>query len=166
MERYNGIDFKRTGFRGFLSSDPLSWFSCRLRISFGNSIYYEDNPYLGYLTSIGLSLDLKPLTNFRLLYDFRVEDFYRSRGGEKVYNVTILSQRLNYQLSKTLSIRLITDYNDYYGELFNSLLLSWVLRPGTVFYLGYNDNQEKEAGGLLRNEGQTVFIKFSYWWRT
>ncbi|MBU4495229.1 MAG: carbohydrate binding family 9 domain-containing protein [Acidobacteria bacterium] len=166
MERYNGIDFKRTGFRGFLSSDPLSWLSGRIRFSFGNSIYYEDNPYLGYLTSIGLSLDLKPLTNFRLLYDFRVEDFYRSRGGEKVYNVTILSQRLNYQLSKTLSIRLITDYNDYYGELFNSLLLSWVLRPGTVFYLGYNDNQEKETGGLFRNEGRTVFFKFSYWWRT
>ena len=165
MERYEGIDFKRTGFRGFLSSDPLSWISGRLRYSFGQSIYYEDNPYLGYKTSVGLSLDFKPLTNFRLLYDFRVEDFYVSRGGEKVYNVTILSQRLNYQLSKTLSIRLITDYNDYYGELFNSLLLSWVLRPGTVFYLGYNDNQEKSTMGMFGNTGRTVFIKFSYWWR-
>ena len=65
----------------------------------------------------------------------------------------------------SVSLRLITDYNDYYKKIYNSLLLSWELRPGTVFYLGFDDNQEQDESGIYRDQGRYIFVKFSYWWR-
>jgi len=165
MERYNGIDFHRKGFRASLSSAPFAWLSGMFSFSFGEGIYYSDDPYLGYKTSFGFMLILKPVTNFRLFYNFKNEKFLKNRGGERVYSINIISQRIGYQISKTLSLRLITDYNAYYKEMFNSLLLSWELRPGTVFYIGMDDNREEDDIGIFRNQGKVFFIKFSYWWR-
>lgn len=165
LERYNGVDFHKNGFRASLRSAPFAWLDGSFNFSFGDGIYYSDDPYLGYKTSAGFMLTLKPMTNFRLFYNFKNEKFFKSRGEEKVYSINIISQRIGYQLSKTLSLRLITDYNDYYKKLFNSLLLSWQLRPGTVFYLGMDDNREQDDSGIFQNQGRVVFIKFSYWWR-
>jgi len=170
LERYEGIDFHKDTFRASFSSDPFSWLSGNVSFSLGDGIYYgddedEEGPYLGYKTSKGSRFTLRPLTNFRLSYNFRNDNFYRSKGGEKVYTVNIVSQRLTYQISRTLSLRLITDYDSYHKEIYNSLLLSYELRPGTVFYVGVDDNQEKDDSGIWRIQGRFVFVKFSYWWR-
>jgi len=165
LERYEGIDFHRKTFRAYFRSEPFSWLSGSISYSFGDSIYYDENPYLGYKTSFGIRATLKPLTNLRLSYNLRKDKFLKEKGGEKEYEVNILSQRITYQLSRSLSLRIITDYNDYYGEFYNSILFSYEYRPGTVFYLGIDDNQEKDDSGIFRSEGRYYFIKFSYWWR-
>jgi len=165
LERYKGIDFHKKSFRASFGSDPFSWLSGNISFSFGEAIRYEDDPYLGYKTSLGFRLTLKPLTNFRLFYNFRNNTFYKEKGGERDYKINIISQRISYQISRTLSLRLITDYNDDSKELYNSILLSYELRPGTVFYLGVDDNQEKDESGIFRGTGRYYFLKFSYWWR-
>ena len=165
MERYKGIDFKATTYMLNLSSDPLAWLSGNINASFGEGLYYSGTPYLGYKTSYGLRLTLKPLTNLRLFYTASNNKFFEQRGGERVYNINIISQRISFQISRTLSLRLITDYNDFYKDLYNSILFSWELRPGTVFYLGIDDNQEQDDSGIFRRQGRYYFIKFSYWWR-
>ena len=149
-----------------LSSEPFGWLSGNIMFSFGDGIYYDPfSPYLGYKTSHSLRLTLRPLSNLRMLYTYRNDNFYRQRGGEQVYTVNIISQRITYQLSRTLSLRLITDYNDYYQKLYASLLFSYELRPGTVFYLGFDDNLRRDPGGIFQTKGRYYFIKFSYWWR-
>ncbi|MEW5900165.1 MAG: hypothetical protein AB1715_01745 [Acidobacteriota bacterium] len=100
-----------------------------------------------------------------MFYKYDNNRFFKERGGENVYKINIISQRLSYQLSRPLSLRLIIDYNDYYKELYVSALLSCELRPGTVFYLGVDDNQAKDASGIFRGTGRYYFVKFSYWWR-
>ena len=165
LEQYEGIDFHKKSFRIRMSSEPLSWLSGSINFSIGDSIYYDENPYLGYKTSYGLTLTLKPLTNLRALYTYRNDNFWQDRGGEKVYTVNIISQRITYQLTRHLSLRLITDYNDYYKEIYTSLLFSYELRPGTVFYFGIDDSQEQDDSGIYKVEGRFVFVKFSYWWR-
>ena len=165
LEQYEGINFKSTSYMLNLSSDPLAWLSGNINASFGEDIYYSETPYLGYKASYGLRLTLKPLTNLRLFYTASNNKFYEQRGGDRVYNINIISQRISFQISRTLSLRLITDYNDYYKDLYNSVLLSWELRPGTVFYLGIDDNQEQDDSGIFRRQGRYYFIKFSYWWR-
>lgn len=165
LERYKEIDFYKKSFRASFSSDPFSWLSGNISYSFGEAIRYQDDPYLGYKTSLGLRLTLKPLTNLRLFYNFKNNTFYKDRGGERDYRINIISQRINYQISRTLSLRLINDYNDDDKELYNSVLLSYELRPGTVFYLGVDDNQERDDSGIFRSTGRYYFIKFSYWWR-
>jgi hypothetical protein len=165
MEHYEGVDYHKKSFRARLNSDPFAWISGGLNFSIGDSIYYEENPYLGYKVSFGIQLTFKPLTNLRTLYEFNNDNFYKNKGGEKAYTVTILSQRISYQLSRHLSLRLITDYNDYYKDIYTSLLFSYQLRPGTVFYFGIDDNQEQDELGIYKVQGRFVFVKFSYWWR-
>ncbi len=165
MERYEGIDFYKKSFRASISSDPFAWFNGSFNFNFGDSIYYDENPYLGYKISWEIRFTLKPLTNLRLFLNLQNDNFFRSKGGERVYTVNIFSQRISYQLSRTVALRLITDYNDYYKSIYTSLLLSYELRPGTVFYVGIDDNQEQDESGMYRIGGRFYFVKFSYWWR-
>lgn len=84
---------------------------------------------------------------------------------EAIYKINVISQRLNHQVTRPLSVRLITDYNDYYRTLYVSVLLSYEYRPGTVFYFGVDDNRERDFQGYFRGTGRYYFAKFSYWWR-
>ncbi|MBN2245337.1 MAG: hypothetical protein JW755_05795 [Candidatus Aminicenantes bacterium] len=165
LERYENIDFKKQSLRLRLSSDPFAWFSGSINFNIGDGIYYEDNPYLGYKVSFGILATFKPLTNLTMLYDINNDTFYKEKGGDIEYKINLISQRINYQISRSLSLRLITDYNDYDKALYNSILLSYQYRPGTVFYLGMDDNQARDDSGIFRNEGRFYFVKFSYWWR-
>lgn len=166
FERYNGVDFKTRDWRFNLSAEPLAWLSGRLSLGFGDGIYYDDIPYLGYKSNWSAMVTLKPLSNVRLFTSFTSSEFFGERGGERVYAVHILSERVSFQVSKPLSLRLIADWNDYYRKLYLSFLLSYQLNPGTVFYAGVDDDREEDAAGLLRSKGRYVFVKFSYWWRT
>ena len=165
LERYEGVNFSKKDFEAWLGSAPFSWLSADLSFGFGDGVYYDLNPYLGYKTSYGLRITLKPLSSLRVSYDVVNEEFYKGKGGEKVYAVNIISQRVSYQLSRPLSLRLITDYDDYYKTLYLSILLSYEYRPGTVFYIGLDDNRERDPSGIFRSGGRYLFIKFSYWWR-
>lgn len=165
LERYEGIDFKRQGIRLSINSQPFAWLNGNISYSAGDSIYYSDDPYLGYKSSIGVRTTLKPLSNLRIYYSLNNDTFSKSKGGERVYRINIFSQRISYQLTRTISFRLITDYNDYYKDLYNSLLLSYQYRPGTVFFLGMDDNREQDEAGIFAGTGRYYFVKFSYWWR-
>jgi len=165
LERYEGINFRKQGARFSLNSEPFSWFSGNISYSFGDGIYYDENPYLGYKTSIGMRLTFKPMTTLRLFYNIKQDNFSSSKGGERVYRINLISQRISLQLSRSLSLRLITDYNDYYKDFYSSILLSYQLNPGTVFYVGIDDNQSMNDSGIYDIEGRYFFVKFSYWWR-
>lgn len=165
LERYNEVDFYKSELDLHLSSEPFSWLNGNINFGVGEAIYYSDEPYLGYKTSWSLRATVKPLSNISLSYNLQNNGFYRQRGGEKVYEINIYSQRINYQLSKTTSLRLITEYNDYYDRFFLSFLFSYELRPGTVFYFGVDRTRGKDGDGVYQRPGPSIFIKFSYWWR-
>lgn len=165
LERYNGVNFYPRQFMASVGSEPLSWLSGNVRFSVGDGIYYSDDPYLGYETGLSARVTLRPFSNLNISYDFQNDKFYKKKGGENVYKINIISQRINYQVSRPLSLRLITDYSDYDKELYLSFLLSYEYRPGTVFYFGVDDNRAKDEKGIFRGTGRYYFIKFSYWWR-
>jgi len=165
LERYEGVNFYKKDLMLGLGTEPLSWLGAEIRYNFGDGIYYDINPYLGYKSSLEMQFVLKPFSNLNVSYSLGNDRFYKGRGGEAVYKVNIISQRLSYQVSRPLSVRLITDYNDYYGRLYVSALLSYEYRPGTVFFFGVDDNREKDFRGFFRGTGRYYFIKFSYWWR-
>lgn len=163
-EKYRGIGFNTWEMRMNLSSEPLGWIGGNVSRSFGNSIYYSSTPYLGYKTSWSARLNLKPLTNLRFLTTYTNNAFYKTRGGERVYRVNIISERISFQFSKPLSVRVITDYNDYYKKLFINFLISYELNPGTVFYIGMDNSRHEQTAGIIKKD-RTFFVKFSYWWR-
>jgi hypothetical protein len=165
LERYNDVDFHQKDLMIGLGTEPLSWLSGNIRYRFGDGIYYDENPYLGYKAGLEMEILLRPFPNLGLLYSYENDRFYKDRGGENVYDIKIISQRINYQLTRPLSVRLITDYNDYYKELYVSLLLGYQHNSGTVFYLGVDDNRARDESGVFRGTGRYYFLKFSYWWR-
>ncbi|MCP2598345.1 carbohydrate binding family 9 domain-containing protein [Candidatus Aminicenantes bacterium AC-335-L06] len=166
FEKYRGIDFHKKEFRFNFSIEPFKWLNGRVEFSMGDGIYYWGNPpYLGYKVGNEIQAELRPLTNLRIFYKFDSTRFYKRKGGERVYKVNLFTQRINYQISKTLSIRLITDYNSYDRKIYNSFLFSYEYRPGTVFYIGIDDTQVGDEMGVYHRSSRYFFVKFSYWWR-
>jgi len=165
FEKYSGVDFRTNQFRASLFSDPFAWIRGYLSFSFGDGIYYSSDPYMGWKTSKSLRMTLQPRSNIAVSYNFQNNNFTLGRGGERVYAINIISQRISWQMSRPLSLRVITDYNDYYRRIFLSGLVSYEINPGTVFYLGIDDSRSRDEQGMFRSGGKYYFIKFSYWWR-
>ncbi len=166
MERYGGINFhKDTGYLS-ISSQPFKWLSAGYSFFIGDGIYYDpDNPYLGFKLTHRFQSEIRPFSSLNVSYNFTNSKFFKERGGEKIYDINTFRQKITFQISRTLSLRLITDYHSYYKELFNSFLISWEYNPGTTFYLGFDDTQEKNEFDVFERKKRTFFIKFSYWWR-
>ena len=68
----------------------------------------------------------------------------------------LIRSRLNYQFTRELSLRLILDYNavlenpeliglDRQKRFTGDVLLTYLLHPGTAFYVGYTDTLENLA---------------------
>ncbi|MDI6845280.1 MAG: DUF5916 domain-containing protein [Candidatus Saccharicenans sp.] len=165
FEKYNGVDLKPRQLRASFFSAPFSWLSGRIGFNTGTSIYYSEDPYLGFSQSVAGELNVRPVQN--LVATIRLEDlkFYEYRGGPEVYQVTILSQRLNFQVNRSLFFRAIVDYNSYYQKIYLSGLIGYELNPGTCFYLGMEEHRERPNPGPYELTGRYYFMKFSYWWR-
>ncbi len=86
--------------------------------------------------------------------------------GRKVFSNEIGRLNMNYQFSKELSIRLITQYNETDSN-FNStledkkninfdLLLRYVINPWTAMYVGYNSNSSNSDLETIRGIGHLI----------
>lgn len=165
MERYQGIDFRKK-YGGFeLSSYLLKWVEIEGGMRLGEGILYDpENPYLGWNFLSYIWTQFKPTERIRLGVSYQKYTFWKERGGELVLDYNVLRGKTEYQLHKNLSARLIVDYNHYYKGIYGSFLLSWILKPGIVFFAGYDSNFEKAFGNYKKSTGN-FFLKFSYWWR-
>jgi hypothetical protein len=97
--------------------------------------------------------------------EYTKQTFWEKWGGERVFDFNVIRQRTTYQISKALSLRTIVDYNHFDREVYGSFLFSYVLQPGTVFFLGIdNDFVHEDSRGYAQAD-YSLFLKFSYWWR-
>ena len=56
-----------------------------------------------------------------------------------IFNVKIIRTRTTYQFTKELFVRNILDYNTLDKTLATSVLVTYRVNAGTVFYVGYDD---------------------------
>ncbi len=165
MERYQDIDFRKKYGGLSLTSYLLKWLEIEAGMRLGEGILYDpENPYLGWNFSSFLWTQFKPMERVRIGVSYQKYEFWKERGGEVVLDYNVWRGRAEYQLHKNLSTRIIVDYNHYYKELYGSFLLSWILKPGIVFFAGYDSKYEKTEGIYKKSTGN-IFVKFSYWWR-
>ena len=144
----------------------ISWLPFGLYFRTGESIYYDpDDPYLGWSNVYGVYFSIKPNKRLRMSVDFNKQTFWKAWGDVQVFDYNVIRQVTTYQISKTLSLRSILDYNHFYKEIYGSFLVSYVYRPGTVFFFGVDNNLLRDEFRKYRGEDYSVFIKFSYWWR-
>jgi hypothetical protein len=166
MERYEGIDFNKNSFTVEGENNLVSWLPFGFYFRTGRSIFYDsDDPFLGWSNTYGLFFNVKPNKRLQMSVDFSKETFWEKRGGEQIYDFNAVRQRTTYQFSKTLSLRAIVDYYYEDNEFYGSFLVSWILRPGTVFFFGVDSTYLKGGSGRYGQDNYSIFIKFSYWWR-
>ena len=65
-----------------------------------------------------------------------------------------------YQFSKSLGLRLATEYNDFSESIFLQPLFEWTPNPFTIFYIGGNQNLIKEQEYYI--DRSQFFVKFQY----
>jgi len=142
----------------------------------GDLIYYDPaDPYQGRGTIVSLGLMFQPFEKFNNYLSVSFADFYRKADVEKIFDYTIVRNRLTFQFNKYLFLRGIGEYNTYYKKLNVDLLASFTYIPGTVVYVGYGSiyektqwrNEERDyfpANDFLKTRG-SFFFKASYLWR-
>jgi hypothetical protein len=166
MERYEGIDFNKNSFTVEGENNLVSWLPFGFYFRTGHNVFYDpDDPFLGWSNTYGLFFNVKPNKRLQMSVDFSKQTFWEERGGEQLYDFNSVRQRTTYQLSKTLSLRAIVDYYHEDNEFYGSFLVSWILRPGTVFFFGIDSNYLRGESGRYGHDNYSIFIKFSYWWR-
>ncbi len=167
MEQYSGINFhmNTVSLRGEFVM--IKWLSpLGFQFQTGNRIYYDtDNPFLGYSKVYGVFMNFKPSKRLQMGVTFSKQTFWKKWGGKQLYDYNVIRQQTTYQFTKELSFRAIVDYNHFYKKLYGSFLLSYILKPGTVFFLGLDNNLLRNETGNYVQDDYSMFIKFSHWWR-
>jgi hypothetical protein len=127
----------------------------------GNLLY--TNGYVTYKASSDL--------NFRV--DFSKNRLTRHDTGRTAFDENIVSLRGTYQFTRFAFARARVDYDSIASNYRGQFLFGWTPNPGTAFYVGYNDDMNRNfvnpfSGNLepgFRRNGRTFFIKASYLFR-
>ncbi len=134
-------------------------------------------------------LTLRPISPLAIENRYILSRLRVVGADSAIFNNHIFRSKWNYQISRELSLRFIVQYNPTLANSqFSSLsstknlnfdfLITWLLRPGTAVYVGYNSNLQNldpslatTSSGLLRtrdrflNDGRQLFVKASYLFR-
>jgi hypothetical protein len=131
------------------------------------------DPGSGNGFDIEAGVTLQPTGALRSSLDYRKARLTRTDTGLTAFDDNIFTLRTTYQFTRFLFARGRVDYSTLATSVRGQFLLGYTPNPGTAFYVGYNDDlqrngfnpftQQLEPG--LRRNGRTFFIKASYLFR-
>ena len=139
----------------------------------GNQVRYVQDPFQGYGNTVAGIFRYLPTDKLQWEVRLTYADLFARADGLKVYEYTILRNKLTYQANKYLFFRSVLEYNDYRKKLLSDLLVSFTYIPGTVIQLGYGslyekvrwqENEYRPADRFLEMK-RGLFFKASYLWR-
>lgn len=156
-ELYQGIGFRKQASYGTFSTDKLRVIGLKASFLHGTEINYfpagSKLPTLGFATEASAGLTFKPIK--RLQFD---EKYILSRLADPVSRTVILENhiarsKINFQMAKPLSFRVIVDYNGLAGnpliadlehtrQFSYDALITYLVHPGTALYIGYSDQYQ------------------------
>jgi len=98
-----------------------------------------------------------------------IENFYtRNRivlPAVAPYVTNVLSTRVSYSFSPNLFVKSFVQYNDATRTASLNLLFWYIYRPGSDFYIVYNQGWETDVPGPrnARVRGRSLAVKLTYW---
>ncbi|HWS86178.1 MAG TPA: DUF5916 domain-containing protein [Pyrinomonadaceae bacterium] len=125
-----------------------------------------------YLYTNG-NVTYKATKDLNMTLNFSKNRLVREDTGEVAFDTNILSLRTTYQFTRFAFTRARIDYDSTTLRYSGQFLFGWTPNPGTAFYVGYNDDLNRNyynrysgqpEQGLLRNS-RSFFIKASYLFR-
>jgi len=199
--------FRNLGFRNgssnvFFSTEPRQWLGMSATYDWGTNVNFSPaaglSPFLANSANASCELNLRPTAGLRLDQIY----FYTRLGtragfvpsgvpaSASIFNNHLLRWKVNYQFTRALSLRAIVDYNAVLANpsliaqertksLTGDILFTYLLNPGTAFYVGYTDRHENlvldptlpPSLRLQRivepttSTGRQFFVKLSYLFR-
>ncbi|MEP6570001.1 MAG: DUF5916 domain-containing protein [Acidobacteriota bacterium] len=118
-------------------------------------------------------ITFQPTAALSATLNFTKEKLTRYDTGLVAFDENIVSLRTTYQFSRFLFARGRIDFDSIAANVKGEFLLGYTPNPGTAFYVGYNDDLNRNGfnrfsaalePGFRRN-GRTFFIKMSYLFR-
>ena len=172
LERFNEIDFRKTGY-GFFGVVSARLLSVGGGFNRGDGVLFSDSPFLGRSTSGNFLISARPSSRLRAELTGIFSSFVDPRDASKVFDVKIFRTRTTYQFTTRLLLRHILEDNTLAETLGNNLLLTYRINAGTVAFLGYDDRYQQGAlidellfpTTRLRRTNRAVFAKLSYLFR-
>ncbi|HZS05229.1 MAG TPA: DUF5916 domain-containing protein [Blastocatellia bacterium] len=131
------------------------------------------DPGPGDTQDISSSFNWQPTDAMRFTLNYTKSRLVRNDTKRVAYDQNLPSLRVLYQFTRFTFARARIDYDSLHATVRGQFLLGWTPSPGTAFYVGYNDDLNRNGyspftgqyePGLHRNS-RTFFIKFSYLFR-
>lgn len=135
----------------------------------GRGVYFDlddddiDESFLGYCQNGGLWCTLRPTDRLKVETSIERDNMLLEWGGDEIYDEWVGRAKATYQFNREFAFRGVLQENSHDETLAMQLLFSYVYVPGSVFYLGLNE--EYDHGSSIERNERTVFAKVSYLWR-
>jgi hypothetical protein len=191
FERFEDAPFRPYKTEVSFTTEWLKWLAIDATYAWGGDVNHDPasglEPFLGRAAEAEVQLTLRPTPSLRV-DQTALQSRLDTRSGARVFTERQLRTKVNYQVNRFLSLRAIVDYKAEFGDTTLAdiedkrkwgadLLVTYLVNPGTAFYLGYTDRYENLAiapgspPSLFRSRspdlsvGRQVFVKLSYLWR-
>ncbi|GAC1623245.1 MAG: DUF5916 domain-containing protein [Candidatus Acidiferrum sp.] len=147
-------------------------------------------PVLARSNSVQLIATIRPLKGLTFDNSYLFQRLRDDLTGGSIFNNHIIRSKWNYQFNRELSLRVIGQYSSVLANssatslptrknINADILFTYLLHPGTAFYLGYNSNLQNLNPALALdpnnnilttrngyiNDGRQFFVKISYLFR-
>jgi hypothetical protein len=187
-------------FAGFVArGQPSSQLNFNLQaLRSGNVNYYPpagQSPFLLNQETLQALVSINPIRHLTDDNTYLLDRDHNAHGGQLVYETQTFRTKLNYQFTRAWSARVIVEYDTTLAnplqtslprtkQVQSQALLTWLPHPGTVVYIGYNNDIQNfnhhfcstlpdsptcdptqpilPRGPHYLNDGRQFFIKASY----
>jgi len=143
-------------------------------------------PFLADFWDGQIGLTFRPVSGLRLDETYIYSHLgTRAEQAHTIFDNHIVRSKMNYQFTREFSLRVIFDYNAVLSDaslvslertkhFAGDVLLTYLIHPGTAFYVGYADGYDSielgSAGVVPINSpttstGRQFFVKTSYLFR-
>ena len=172
LERFSGIDFRKTGYGvfGVISARLLSIVG---GYNWGDGVLFGDDPFLGRSSAANFLISARPTSRLRTEFTGIFSRFLEPIGDSEVFDVKIFRTRTTYQFNDRLLMRHILEHNTQAVTLGNNILMTYRINAGTVAFLGYDDRYQRGTRidtllfptAELQRTNRAFFGKISYLFR-
>ena len=163
ISNYLDTDYKNYGTSIIeLSSSPKEFITIRSNLRFGKDVAYNsDNPELGKEFLIFFSTRFQINNNFSITNSINKSSLKYLDKDEYFFNGFIYRFNTKYQFSRSVGLRLTSELNNFNDSFFIQPLFEWTPNPFTIFYIGGNQDLNKNGKKYFVDNSQ-VFVKFQY----
>ena len=147
-------DYDLTSIRTMIDTDEGRKISGRFGANYGT---FFDGTNRGF----DIQANFKP--SGRLAFETRYQFNRVELPNETPFNVNVFGSRIVYSFTTTLFAKLFAQWNSDDEVISTNFLLNYIYRPGSDFYLVFNQFYDS-GGAKMELEESTVVAKMTYWW--